>query len=703
MFLICSSVSEPVSKLKYINLAFQAATEAAAQQQSLLDFVRPLEEEESPSEWEKTRIISRGASFIAVRPADLARVHGVDVSDQMGEGGMTRPSTLLSSSSAASAVTMAAAAASTYYYAVYGKSTGAGTSVAVTSNTLPGTGVPVVPEGGQYETSGGSPDMRVDHLLTIVRGLVPNTSYVFASALHRGTGDVVGGLGPTSAPVLAASPLPLHLLWSYVATEAIRFGAPSLARTAAFRVVRDFLREGPERPPWQRPASQTLSLRREEVLRTPRPVLQGLLRSFLILAETGAGGAGRGLSFPPLTVPNPGGLYDHGEEGGGGNGGGGGGGGAPGGGLAGDEAGGGSAGLSSLMSGVSREEGRSSAVESLVVSGGSAAVRAQAAALRRVKTLTLAVHIASVLRDPHLIQHAVCAFYSACRPLLRGQSVAPGLIQPLVEAHQAMQLLPPESWHWPATRAFSRIVFEFVRAAGGGSLSPTSANGSSVPAIISEASLRHFVLTRLAAPSAPRGGTWKKFKVADLSSRSNFFGLPGVGPWEREAIRPPHLSFLGRRAVYATDVPVEATGAVLNPGATIPGLGGTTSNLLSLSATASATDLTSATQEVGGRLTRVTSGYVDVYGSNAALSLLSVAGSVEEADLDFTLGLEQEAVAELLLSLNSSWAKSGETKENKSIRTAAGLVYETPQHEKKIKKEGEAEGGEAEGGGEEDL
>ena len=48
-----------------------------------------------------------------------------------------------------------------YYYAVYAKATGAGTAVAVTNNDLPGTGAPVVPGGGVYESNGTSPEFNV--------------------------------------------------------------------------------------------------------------------------------------------------------------------------------------------------------------------------------------------------------------------------------------------------------------------------------------------------------------------------------------------------------------------------------------------------------------------------------------------------------------------------------------------------------------
>ena len=53
---------------------------------------------------------------------------------------------------------------------------------------------------------------------------------------------------------------------------------PQLARRAANQVVRPFLLEGPERPVWHRNPTQTLALRREELRRAPRPVLQGVVR-----------------------------------------------------------------------------------------------------------------------------------------------------------------------------------------------------------------------------------------------------------------------------------------------------------------------------------------------------------------------------------------------------------------------------------------
>ena len=74
-----------------------------------------------------------------------------------------------------------------------------------------------------------------------------------------------------------------------------------------------------------------------------------------------------------------------------------------------------------------------------------------------------------------------------------------------------------------------------------------------------------------------------------------------------------------------------------------------------------------------------------MYGSGSALSFLSAGGSTMEADFDFTLGLEQEAMVQMLLALGGQWAGAMADAGAKEYHAAVGLVPETVQDWKQPK------------------
>jgi hypothetical protein len=390
----------------------------------------------------------------------------------------------------------ASATAGGGYHVMYGKEFGSGTAVALTSTRLPGLGVRLgVHVDDPYASVPGLPTLRpsagetivssdaseaplpATALVAHVSGLVPNESYVFASAAYRSDGTAVGPVSATSTAVNASSPLPLTLLWGHLATTAARLGELSLSRRAAAASVVKWLSQGPLRPPSAAAPTACLSLRRLEVSRTPPPLLDCLARALCILGSTEQGGA---VDPPPSTTA-----------------------------LCGDPRG--DAGLSHAHVD-ERVEGREwegpwSGADKAALAALAAPVHAQMAALRRVATMAMAVEVASVLRcvppsctcvrarprvvcrccgvdvplshvvpvvtcrcsamlcarDPHLIMHTVCGCYAATQPLLAYPRLRPSaLLQPLATCHQAMQLLPPASWHQPAVRCYAKIVYELV-------------------------------------------------------------------------------------------------------------------------------------------------------------------------------------------------------------------------------------------------
>ncbi len=129
-----------------------------------------------------------------------------------------------------------------------------------------------------------------------VTGLVPNDAYMFAYVGYDSAGQPMKSLSGSTPPILAASPLPLCMLWAQLAVDAARVGELSLARRAAATASKRWLTIGPARPLPQRSPAALLALRKEEVARTPRPLLYGLVRSLCVLSDTCEGGAGIGPS-----------------------------------------------------------------------------------------------------------------------------------------------------------------------------------------------------------------------------------------------------------------------------------------------------------------------------------------------------------------------------------------------------------------------
>jgi hypothetical protein len=98
-----------------------------------------------------------------------------------------------------------------------------------------------------------------------VSGLAPNEAYTFASAAYTQSGEIIGTISTSTAPIVAATPLPLPLVWANLAVVAARCGEMAVARRAAGRVAALWVSFGPLRPPFNRSPFGALSLRQAEV------------------------------------------------------------------------------------------------------------------------------------------------------------------------------------------------------------------------------------------------------------------------------------------------------------------------------------------------------------------------------------------------------------------------------------------------------
>jgi hypothetical protein len=382
------------------------------------------------------------------------------------------------------------------YYCIFGKAYGSGTEAGVSNNRLVGTGSPAhlvsgvgsgsalndvyamstdpesanvyavralpppIPRGkgksrapndapllqGQPETS-----TELSRCLSVaVSNLSANDVYNFACGAFTSTGQLAGAsVSASTPPILAATPLPLHLLWGYLAMEAHRVGELRVARAAALRVVSVYVSSGPLRPAWsERPNPAAIyTLRRDLIQFAPRAVVQILVRCLCILADSGESGLppnrtegvpmkaaegadnGDGSIVPPTSVSDHDGwTFDAHVDG-------------------------------------RALEGPMSPDEANFINSMPYGARLQLAALQRVGTLCVAVEAASSLYDPHLIQLAVCACFNAMLPVLStGGGVRPSaaLLQPLLLCHQAIGALPRESLQPASSRALARIVYELT-------------------------------------------------------------------------------------------------------------------------------------------------------------------------------------------------------------------------------------------------
>ena len=97
--------------------------------------------------------------------------------------------------------------------ALYGKPAGSGIAVSLNNTEYKGTGLKQEP---------GS--------VALVSGLMPNEKYVFASAAYSKGDYCPNGIGQTSPDIVALLPLPISILYSYLADISFKLGNFHIAR-----------------------------------------------------------------------------------------------------------------------------------------------------------------------------------------------------------------------------------------------------------------------------------------------------------------------------------------------------------------------------------------------------------------------------------------------------------------------------------------
>jgi hypothetical protein len=319
------------------------------------------------------------------------------------------------------------------YFRVFGKPAGAGTSVSLNNTQYPGTGTNMpaeaieLPDTKQHHHHAHHPHgptayrtitsgtggllncgTRSADYIT-VGGLLPNEVYVFAVAAYDVNGSVIGGIGKTSVQVEACSPLPLLLCWGYLAKQAHELGHHHVAKNAAMMLYRHFVDDrnstpGGKRPQWAVNPQLAHALRWEKVSRASQPLLQcfvQILQQVLVEGEGGVGNDVPGWAFP---------LY----------------------------------------------ETEADECQPKIL------VNAQRRSLLMVKKMVMAAEVAARIEEHGLLMDAVCCAYNAMLPVLRLRRRGPFILQSMVTLHQAMQLVPLESWDTEIKLIFAALCYEIV-------------------------------------------------------------------------------------------------------------------------------------------------------------------------------------------------------------------------------------------------
>ncbi|CAC5396096.1 unnamed protein product [Mytilus coruscus] len=80
-----------------------------------------------------------------------------------------------------------------------------------------------------------------------VSGLKPDEKYVFAVAAYNADGQIIGGgIGDSSKPILASSPLPVLMTWAFLSQIAYQVGCYDIAKQACNVLWDHFIAEPPE-------------------------------------------------------------------------------------------------------------------------------------------------------------------------------------------------------------------------------------------------------------------------------------------------------------------------------------------------------------------------------------------------------------------------------------------------------------------------
>ncbi|CAG9327873.1 unnamed protein product [Blepharisma stoltei] len=108
--------------------------------------------------------------------------------------------------------------------ALFGKEAKTGTNVSLTN----------------YDYEGLNVKQEFDNVL-VISGLTPFEAYHFAAAAYTEEGECIGGIGETCESVVTLFPLPIPLLWSYLAETAFELGHLYISFQAIEKVLAHYL------------------------------------------------------------------------------------------------------------------------------------------------------------------------------------------------------------------------------------------------------------------------------------------------------------------------------------------------------------------------------------------------------------------------------------------------------------------------------
>jgi hypothetical protein len=97
-------------------------------------------------------------------------------------------------------------------------------------------------------------------------------------AAYTSEGKLLGELGTSTPPILAALPLPLYYCWAHLLLVATRLGQWSAARKAAAVLFSRFLDQQHLRPSWEQHPMDSLQLHQKEAAAAATPLLRLLVQ-----------------------------------------------------------------------------------------------------------------------------------------------------------------------------------------------------------------------------------------------------------------------------------------------------------------------------------------------------------------------------------------------------------------------------------------
>ena len=168
-----------------------------------------------------------------------------------------------------------------HHLKLFGKPAGAGTDVSLNNTDFPGTGVSI-PFDNESKTCAP----------VTVTGLQTNDSYVFAFAAFDENGNVISSVGKMCDPIEALNPLPLPLIWSYLADRALKLGFCKIATDASSVVLEGILHRASEESHsnldrgWEAKPMNGISLKPSIFNRMPDAIMQAFVKSVFVWIDS---------------------------------------------------------------------------------------------------------------------------------------------------------------------------------------------------------------------------------------------------------------------------------------------------------------------------------------------------------------------------------------------------------------------------------